>query len=125
MTDHLEVCPGCTSTTEMAQFVAARYDEDEAAERARLDRSRTLRRALKEAAAAMGADAPAPSPPVSRVLADLAAKRRILARHARCANGEGCCSGRTVGREWCDDMADLAAAYAEHPRFKPEWKIDD
>jgi hypothetical protein len=59
-----------------------------------------------------------------RICLEIEAKRRSLARHARCANGEGCCSGRTVGREYCDDMADLAAPYAEKAGFKPEWGID-
>jgi hypothetical protein len=59
----------------------------------------------------------------ARALANLEAKRRILKRHARCANGEGWCGGRTVGREFCDDMADLAAPYAGHARFKAEWSM--
>lgn len=54
---------------------------------------------------------------------DIAAKRRILARHAGCADGEGCCSGRTVGRDHCDDVADLAAPYADHPDFNPAWGV--
>jgi uncharacterized protein DUF6221 len=59
-----------------------------------------------------------------RICLEIEAKRRILARHTRCANGEGCCSGRTVGREFCDDMADLAAPYAGRPGFRPEWSVD-
>jgi hypothetical protein len=58
-----------------------------------------------------------------RICLEIEAKRRILARHARCVNGEGCRSGRTVGRDYCDDVADLAAPYSGHPRFKPEWSV--
>lgn len=59
-----------------------------------------------------------------RICLEIEAKRRILARHARCANGEGVCSGRTVGREFCDDIADLAAPFEGHAGFKAEWRID-
>jgi len=59
-----------------------------------------------------------------RICVEIEAKRRILSRHAKCAHGEGVCSGRTVGREFCDDMADLAAPYAGQPGFRPEWRND-
>lgn len=59
-----------------------------------------------------------------RICAEIEAKRRSLARHAKCAHGEGVCSGRTVGREYCDDMADLAAPYAGRAGFKDAWRLD-
>jgi hypothetical protein len=64
----------------------------------------------------------------SRALADVAAKRRTLARHT----GEGHqCVKEIVGysvQAWydeddpCPDLRDLAAPYAELPGYKDEWR---
>lgn len=76
----------------------------------------------------------------SQVLADLAAKRRILARHARGGDEwmarwhPDCCVGcghtgehadpRTRHVNDCPELRDLAAPYAHHPDFDPSWAVD-
>lgn len=64
----------------------------------------------------------------ARVLAETAAKRRILARHARCGSGIGWCADGGHELDWspahCFELADLAAPYADHPDFDPAWKVE-
>lgn len=72
----------------------------------------------------------------ARVLADIAAKRRILARHRNFdfpfnPDGDGpgdyawtahcdCCS-----QPWpCPDLRDLASQFADHPDYKEAWTLD-
>lgn len=62
----------------------------------------------------------------TRVLAEVAAKRRILERHAQCGAGAGLCDHahrRPVSIESgrCGTLRDLAAPYAGRPGFKPAW----
>ena len=66
----------------------------------------------------------------ARVLAEVAAKRRTLARHAN--DGHGGCEG--CGYEYgdisprydideCPELRDLAAPYADHPDYDPAWRV--
>lgn len=74
----------------------------------------------------------------ARVLAEVAAKRRVLERHHPAADGEmawhvGACVGcgtegefadpRTPDVNDCPELRDLAAPYASRPGFKPEWRL--
>jgi Family of unknown function (DUF6221) len=74
----------------------------------------------------------------AHVLAGVAAKRRVLARHTVTAAKrdypdlnacEGCGSKgygygyRTPDINDCPELRDLAAAYANRPGFKPEWRL--
>lgn len=76
-----------------------------------------------------------------RVLAEIAAKRRVLSRHcpgvARwerdpipCAGCHGCPVGRagflhfTKDINECPELRDLASAWADHPDFDLAWRID-
>lgn len=82
----------------------------------------------------------------ARVLADIAAKRRILARHSALHaivepvdGGQWCthCGGWPCTHEGesvctlcgyddgCPDVRALASPYADHPDFRPEWHLDD
>lgn len=122
---------------DITEFLTARYDEDEAAELARLDRFKTLRRALKESAARIGADTPPPEPtpdPRSRVLADIAAKRRRLERHrdfdfpANEDDGPGNYAWTphcdSCHQPWpCFELRNDASVYADRPGYKPEWAV--
>lgn len=70
----------------------------------------------------------------ARVLAETAAKRAILELHGGALVPASCCAREMEGYsviEWYDARTDpcptlraLAAPYAEHPDFKPEWRID-
>ncbi|MFF2077175.1 DUF6221 family protein [Kitasatospora sp. NPDC058162] len=54
----------------------------------------------------------------ARVLREVAAKRRILARHA--PGPAGAC--RHDRNRWpCADVRDLLPPYADHPDFHPRW----
>lgn len=68
------------------------------------------------------------------VLADIAAKRRILARHRTLADEGGhptaCvgCGGIGVEGDWrtenindCPELRDLASAYSDRPGYRQEW----
>lgn len=62
----------------------------------------------------------------SRVLAECAAKRRIVARHApgefADAPGEYFCTLTPTWGFWpCADLLDLAQAYSSHPDFDLAW----
>lgn len=65
----------------------------------------------------------------ARVLAEVAAKRRTLARHADCGEHFGYCGDGGHGFEFdndgghgCADLADLAAPDHEHPDYNPAWR---
>jgi hypothetical protein len=64
----------------------------------------------------------------TRVLADVAAKRRILERHRNCGDGFGWCGEGGHGIDWelgrCHDLRDLAQIDETHPDFNPVWKAD-
>ena len=147
--------------SELVEFLRARMDEDEAAARAaasaeRADAwttfpgsyggvldgtgSRSLAVGYGDVMAPETADHIARHDP-ARVLAEIEAKRRILARH--------CAAPVPPGSEWakaypycvahsykgpdgtvtypvelknCPELRDLAAAYADHPDYREEWK---
>lgn len=65
----------------------------------------------------------------ARVLAECAAKRRIVERHGALDEDE--CPGcgayldgtwRTGPGELCPDLAALASVYADHPDYREEWR---
>ncbi|GAA5048274.1 hypothetical protein HNP84_000213 [Thermocatellispora tengchongensis] len=66
----------------------------------------------------------------ARMLREVEAKRSILGRHERCGSGVGYCDDG--GHGWseadgepftgCRDLQDLALPYADHPRYRPEWR---
>lgn len=136
---------------DIAQFLAARLDEDErAAHAAQLRRPTPWQQRPAEGGAlpngvwvddafddgvavANGsyvADHILRHDP-ARVLADVAAKRRILARHCT-AGTTRACDGCGWDREDnhnvediddCPELRDLAAPYAEHPDYDPAWRV--
>ena len=69
-----------------------------------------------------------------RALAEIDAKRRIIARHRPIARaGYQACAqcriawpespNKLVGTLWpCPDLRDLAAVYASHPEYRDEWR---
>lgn len=69
----------------------------------------------------------------ARVLAEIAAKRRLLELHAVRERGDGCvvCDdgndscGCLSGPSWgypCDTVKTLALPYADHPAYRDEWR---
>lgn len=85
------------------------------------------RDAIRERIAAHEADR------TTRVLADVAAKRRILERHR--PHSMGSCRvceaphwgvqvcDHCYGRAWpCPDVLDLAASFSSHPDYREEWR---
>jgi hypothetical protein len=113
--------------TTLAEFLLARYDEDEAS---------TLSGECR--CEDNGATRPDCG---SRIIDDAAAKRRIVALHPTTENvinpgygphvaAFGCetChdwDGITEGRGDCDTLRALAAPYSDHPDFDPSWRIGD
>lgn len=71
----------------------------------------------------------APTP--ARVLADIAAKRAIMAEHGDTHECSGPSGGLTFdpalqGDDWggpCNTLRHLASPYAEHPDFDPAWRV--
>ncbi|MEV0093927.1 DUF6221 family protein [Streptomyces sp. NPDC050738] len=67
----------------------------------------------------------------SRVLAEVQAKRRVLARHVLSpANGETETPWDNVddcqydGDNWpCPDLLDIALPYADHAEYRDEWRV--
>jgi hypothetical protein len=61
----------------------------------------------------------------ARVLHEVEAKRRILARHAECGTGSGYCDdgGHDLGSLGCSDLLDLAAPFAGEPGYKEDWAV--
>lgn len=65
----------------------------------------------------------------ARVLADCAAKRRIVERHRRCDahTVPGDCDACLTcgdGSLWpCDDVLALASVYADRPGYRDEWRL--
>jgi hypothetical protein len=111
----------------LAEFLLARIAEDEAG----------AKRGAAEIAADPYAwtDFPSGEWDPTRVLAECAAKRRIVERHAPedyntafvgseviqvCTE---CAGGGSPGADWpCGTMRDLAAVYADHPDYRDEWR---
>jgi hypothetical protein len=71
----------------------------------------------------------------ARVLADIAAKRAIVAEHASTDDGSGVltvcrvCSYRDIWERYsdpapCRTLRLLAAVYTSHPDFDPAWRTD-
>lgn len=65
----------------------------------------------------------------ARVLREVAAKRRVLARHH--AGSDGSCDGCGYDQEqgpWierledCPELRDMASVYADRPGYREEWK---
>jgi hypothetical protein len=68
----------------------------------------------------------------ARVLREVAAKRRLLARHALVSGGRpsqfsSFQRGQDHGYvEACEDMLrDMAATWSDHPAFRTEWEVVD
>lgn len=70
----------------------------------------------------------------ARVLAEVAAKRRVLARHYGSTSTplraicEGCAYNYAdidprYHLDECPELRDLAAIYADHPDFDPSWRV--
>lgn len=70
-------------------------------------------------------EAPALEIDAERVLAECAAKRRVIEEHAPRRSGAswicGCCGEEREAP--CDTMRALAAIYAGHPHFREEWRL--
>lgn len=67
----------------------------------------------------------------ARVLAEVATKRRVLARHANDGYGscEGCgCEYADISLRYaieeCPELRDLAAVYADYPDYDPAWRVE-
>lgn len=68
----------------------------------------------------------------ARVLAEVAAKRRILERHPGATNVDECpgCGAnldgtwRTPPGSLCPEQVDMALPYADHPDYRQEWRPD-
>jgi hypothetical protein len=64
----------------------------------------------------------------ARVRAEVAAKRRLLDRHADCGAGRGYCDGAGYGGKLddgtpaCPDILDLAATLDYRPGYRAEWR---
>ncbi len=131
--------------TDIAAFLTARYDEDEKWARDRDERSKAMYRTLKGGAAQFGADVPPPSGPTpqnnpaNRALADIAAKRAILASAVHlCEISERVAENLPDGLPITVQTAilidfygscrvtlkQLAAPYADHPDYDPKWALD-
>lgn len=61
----------------------------------------------------------------ARVLREVKAKRRILARHAECGTGSGYCDdgGHDLGGLGCGDLRDLAAPFSGEPGYDERWAV--
>lgn len=99
-------------TETLPNFLLARIAEDEAVARARGQTSSEGVRGR-----------PWVKPTPARVLAECAAKRRIVEHHtatpARRHPGYDC---KWCGMTWpCFDLRNLAPPYADHPDCRPEW----
>lgn len=131
----------------MAAFATARLGEDEAAARAAARKRKPPWRAEIYADGLGGSvnNSPAGARPAAhdrghvaetingavaqhialhdpaRALREVEAGRRILARHADCAVGNGSCEW-FAGPGPCDDFADLLYRWAGHPDYRPAWK---
>lgn len=132
--------------TDIATFLTARLDEDEAAAHEfytkRGNDLFTHQNALFQARSAVLGLEFVKAPPFSaieyealnRVLADVAAKRAILALHTPITSdvspvGELLCEAETVGDNhyhstpWpCPTLRILATIYADHPDFDESWR---
>lgn len=93
-----------TQTLGLSEFLLARIAEDE--ERA----TRFL---------------PAAGP--ARVLAECAAKRRIVEMHSQDTDRDWCLQGCGMRSGWtgypCDTLKALAAVYDDHPDYRAEWAL--
>ena len=128
-------------SNELIGFIKARLDEDEQAALTAQDDFGavwTVDEAMGSVRSDTGADVlDEPATPrahiarhdPARVLREIDAKRRILARHTNCGTGIGYCDDG--GHAWddedgprgCADLADLARPYSDHPQFREEWRL--
>lgn len=67
-----------------------------------------------------------------RVLAEVAAKRRVMERHTAGWRGKGSCLGCNYGPQEdeftedvndCPELRDMASVYADHPDYDPTWAL--
>lgn len=132
--------------TQIVEFLTARYDEEEAeAREAIAERQRVALRGDEPdytfiASPDLGTPAVIVGP--ERALADIAAKRRIMARHRPATaeerslhvGGEPACVAcgdheHAGGLEWnvedvndCLELRDLASVYADHSDYDESWR---
>jgi hypothetical protein len=97
---------------DLVKFLRARLDEDEAAAKAWLP--------FGNPDAAARAHVARLDP--GRVLAEVEAKRRIIAEH----HPVDPCDAHDASFDTipCDTLLALASVYAEHPDYREEWKPD-
>jgi pyrimidine deaminase RibD-like protein len=103
----------------ITEFLTARLDEDEAAARDVLENGLVswdeARQILYRAGwHAERAEAHIARHDPARVLADVAAKRAIVALHP--------CDDCGMGNDPCSTLRLLAQPYAEHPDYDEEWR---
>lgn len=102
---------------DLAEFLAARLGEDEAAANDERIWFGPFPEAIKESEGELIIQK-------ERVLAEVAAKRAILARHAEAQGwsyppGDG---DEAVQDELVTVVRHLAAVYSDHPDYRQEWK---
>lgn len=105
----------------ITEFLEARLDE----------RERELRRLVesisKAAGVAFAVEGGTVEWSVERELADITAKRAVVALHRSNTEGDMCTMCTETGPEaqgWpCDTMHFLAQPYADHPDFDPAWRV--
>lgn len=111
-------------------FAAARLDEDEAAAKAVKNRNWAMAVIPGPELAADVREHIIRHDP-ARVLREVEAGRRILARHSPAGGMAGpCCTwcsddtdSVSLNVPWpCPDVLDLLSRWAGHPDFRPEWK---
>lgn len=62
----------------------------------------------------------------ARALREVAAGRRILARHRPCAAGMGICMDYpTASADICPELADMLVRWADHVEYEPAWLPDE
>jgi hypothetical protein len=111
-----------TVTMTLTEFLTARLDEDEAAARDALSGGRLHEPEPWRAVGWPASEHPGPVVLIDpdRVLADVAAKRRILARHYVPRGDDLRTDEDTPAPEWL--IRDLASVYADHSDYRDEWR---
>ena len=95
----------------LVEFLHARLNEDEAwVEASLLRRFAPIPQAMERPDTA------------ERLLADIAAKRRIVELHRRNVEADDCWSCGWVKSLPCDTVRALALPYADHPDYRQEWR---
>jgi hypothetical protein len=114
----------------ITEFLTARYDEDEAAAQEVTERAITRGVDPRAMAAAsntwMPDDIDAVAVDAARILADIAAKRAIVAYAPRVDHLVSAIEweySSNVDEEGDDLLRILAQPFAEHPDFDPAWRV--